>query len=52
VTTKQKGLKLPPKQIHELFYMEAISDSSLGGDKETRLSVYRYVYLCGAPINK
>jgi hypothetical protein len=34
-----------------MFYLEGISDSSFGEDKDTRISVYGYVvYFCGAPV--
>jgi hypothetical protein len=51
VTSKHKGIKLTPTKLDELFYMSGISDSSFGEEKDTRLSVFRYVvYFCGAPV--
>ena len=51
IQSKNKGLKLKPKQVDDLFYMEGLSDSSFGEDKDLRLSAYGYVvYLCGAPV--
>jgi hypothetical protein len=35
----------------DMFYLEVISDSSFGEDKDTRISVFVYVvYFCGAPV--
>jgi hypothetical protein len=34
-----------------MFYLEGLSDSIFGEDKEMRICVYGYVvYFCGAPI--
>jgi hypothetical protein len=52
ITTKNKALKLSPKlKDGNMFYLEGISDSSFGEDKDTRISVCGYVvFFCGAPI--
>ena len=52
IKTKNKALKLKPKmQDNQTFYIEGLSDSSFGEDRDTRMSVYGYVvYFCGAPI--
>ena len=53
ITTENKALKLRPKLKGEnsMFYLEGLSDSNFGEDKETRISVYGYVvYFCGAPV--
>ena len=50
LSTENHGLKIKPT-LTESFYMEGISDSEYGGDKDNRISVYGYVlYFCGAPI--
>jgi hypothetical protein len=52
IDTENKALRLKPKKTADpLFYMEGISDSEYGSDKDTRISVYGYIiYFCGAPI--
>ena len=51
MNTKNKGLKMKPQKQDNMFYIEGISDSSFGEDKDTRISVFGYVvYFCGAPI--
>jgi hypothetical protein len=51
IMTKNKALKMKPKMRNNLFFIEGISDSSFGEDKDTRISVYGYVaYFCGAPV--
>jgi hypothetical protein len=51
ITTKKKALKMKPKMKRDMFYLEGISDSSFGEDKDTRISVFCYVvYFCGAPV--
>jgi hypothetical protein len=53
ITTDNKALKLKPKlkSDNSMFYLEGLSDSNFGEDKETRISVYGYVvYFCGALI--
>jgi transposase InsO family protein len=51
ISTKNKALKMQPKMKKNMFYLEGISDSSFGEDKDTRISVYGYVvYFCGAPV--
>jgi hypothetical protein len=42
---------MKPQKQDNMFYIEGISDSSFGEDKDTRISVFGYVvYFCGAPI--
>ena len=51
INTKNKALKMKPKKQDNMFYLEGISDSSFGEDKDTRISVFGYVvYFCGAPV--
>jgi hypothetical protein len=51
ICTKNKALKIKPTMKNNMFYLEGISDSSFGEDKDTRISVYGYVvYFCGAPV--
>jgi hypothetical protein len=38
-----KAMKTKPQKKDNMFYLEGISDSSLGEDKETRISVFGYV---------
>jgi hypothetical protein len=45
-------LKLKPSFNKEnKFHIEAYSDSDFAGDRETRASVYGFVFVCGAPIS-
>jgi Reverse transcriptase (RNA-dependent DNA polymerase) len=51
ISTKNKALKMKPILNDNLFYIEGISDSSFGEDRDTKNSVYGYVvYFCGAPV--
>jgi hypothetical protein len=51
IQTKNKALKMKPQKKDDMFYLEGISDSSFGEDKDTRISVFGYVvYFCGAPV--
>jgi hypothetical protein len=51
IMTKNKALKMKPKMRNNLFFIEGISNSNLGEDKDTRISVYGYVaYFRGAPV--
>ena len=49
--TKDLGLKIVPTLHNGIWKLEAFSDSDFANDKETRISVYRYViYYCGVPV--
>jgi hypothetical protein len=51
MSTKNKAMKMKPQKKDNMFYLEGISDSSFGEDKDTRISVFGYVvYFCGAPV--
>jgi hypothetical protein len=48
---KNKAMKMKPQKKDNMFYLEGISDSSFGEDKDTRISVFGYVvYFCGALV--
>ena len=49
--TKDLGLCIVPNMSDGIWQLEALSDSDIANDKETRLSVYGYiVFFCGVPI--
>jgi hypothetical protein len=47
--TKNIALKMKPKMRNNIFFIEKISDSSFGEDKDTRISVYGYVFFFVMP---
>jgi hypothetical protein len=40
MSTKNKVMKMKPERKDNMFYLERISDSSFGEDKDTRISVF------------
>ena len=51
LSTKDYGLKFKLIKSIRKWVLKALSDSDFASDKETRISVYRYViYFCGIPI--
>ena len=51
LSTKGYGLKFELRKDMIKWALKALSDSDFASDKETRISVFRYIiYFCGIPI--
>ena len=51
LSTKEHGLKFELRKDMQKWALKALGDSDFASDKETRISVFRYIiYFCGIPI--